>query len=267
MSNAQTPTQPPAQAQTGQPSGVEFSGLYSGMIGASAGILGGALVAGLNFLLTRRRYLAEVEKISLEAEKLRRELGISVSKAVTSAFTASQESIVYSGSSGNTGYDFKFQPNFEWKNVDGKDVPQGEKGAGSVKHETGGTISIERSNTSGRATLTLHTYAIDGKQLDCIPRNDLLDSDRRFRISFEAKTVGASHTLRFVFKEESANGWLASSQQQILSQNWTNYSFFLQVPHTRSCRLRIDDIGVEAAPSSVQIRNLVVAQKTPLQLQ
>jgi hypothetical protein len=67
--------------------------------------------------------------------------------------------------------------------------------------------------------------------------------------------------LRVVLKNEELNKWLDNKSWTISSNSWTPIKIYFQIPPADQCRLRIDDLDVTHAPSSVQIRNVVLAER------
>jgi len=117
---------------------------------------------------------------------------------------------------------------------------------------------IQREDTRFAYVLT----PFNGEPLPSIPRNDLISGQRRIRISFDAKVIDASHTLRVLLKDEKEDRWLAEESRTVSSNHWSPIKIYFQIPPTNECRLRIDDLDVTKAPSSVQVRNFVLAEKT-----
>jgi len=230
-----------------------------------AGVVSGVVVAVLNFVLTRRKTRAEIAKLELDAEKLRRELSQSIDAipgAVTHALASAAERIIYATAGGAVGHDFTGQEAKLWQKVDGKDQPISDLGRGSLSFTDDGSLNISRSNTDGRYEVWLTRYTVDGKEHARIPRDDHIEGVRSLRLSGEAKAVGGEHTLRFVFKNESANTWADKREHRVTTNAWTPFSLHFRVSPSEECRLRIDDLDISKAPSSLQLRNIVLAEKT-----
>jgi hypothetical protein len=228
-----------------------------------AGVLSGVVVAVLTYLLTRRKTLAEIKFLEAQHEKIRRELSLnvdSISAAVTYKIAGSAERIIYDSTGRDVGFDFQGSEAQIWERIDGVDRAISGFGRGHLSLENG-VLNIQRSNTEGRFEVWLQAYFFDGHQSQLMPGNDLISGQRGIRISFEAKALGASHTLRVVLKNEKSNNWLGNENRTITSNFWTPVKIYFQVPPADQCRLRIDDLDVTHAPSSVQIRNLVLAER------
>jgi hypothetical protein len=171
------------------------------------------------------------------------------------------ERVIYNSSGRDLGFDFRGSAAQLWQKIDGKDQPISDYGKGVLAFENGGLLNIQRSTVDGRYEVWLQTYVFDGKETATIPRDDLMPGLRRLRISCEAKAAGAEHTLRFILKNEKTNKWVANDERTITSNAWTPIKIYFQIPPTEECRLRIDDLNITHAPSSVQIRNFLLAER------
>jgi TIR domain-containing protein len=157
------------------------------------------------------------------------------------------------------GFDFEHSPAQLWRRIDGVDTPVSGYGLGRVTFQKG-VLDIQRTNTDGRYEVLLRSYLFRGMALPTIPPHHLISG--KIRISFEARAAGASHTLRVVLKNDKENRWLANHSQTIVSTSWEPVVIYFSIQTGEECRLRIDDLDVTKAPSSVQIRKFVVAEKT-----
>lgn len=229
--------------------------------------IGGVSAAVVTFLLNRKKMQAETEKLivdtektRLEAEKMRGEMKTLV-ETVNYSLPAAKEQVVFDSRQGIDGFDVKgFEGNF-WIGQ-GKDArPASPKGEGSLRIEEGGVLNIQRTNTEGRFEVLLQQYLYDGKKHALIPKNELIGGRRKLRIGCEAKTIGADHLLRFIVRDPVTYQRLADDVKRIDGNDWTPIEVFLQVDPTIDVQVRIDDEAVSAVPSSVQLRNLVVAER------
>lgn len=228
-----------------------------------SGLLSGIVVAILNYLLTRRKTKAEIEKLELEAEKIRMEIrnnAVNLSASVSYQLSNKTEQVIYSSNDRDIGFDFKGNEGQIWGTVDGKDIPMTPKGMGTLKIDNG-ILSIQRANTDGRYEAHLQTYLYGGSEKQFIPQDDLIEGERRMKISFEAKVVGGEHTLKFLFKGTKSGKWLAYGEKRIVENSWTLHNMYFSVRPNEDCQLRIDDQEVSGAPSSIQIRNFVLTEK------
>lgn len=231
-----------------------------------SGLVSGILVAIINYFFARKKTSAEVEKlraesekIRLEAEKLRKELASSVENIASIDYQLSNkgEKILYdSRKKEDIGYDFKGEGNSIYQN----DVPVTPKGTGSVTYDKG-IMSIQRTNTEGRYEVWLYTYLYDEKTRPFIPKNDLLEGKRRIKISFDVKVSGGRHTLKFVFKGKESKKWLGTVERKFSNENWESHELYVSVNPSEDCQLRMDAMETSHAPSSIQIRNLVLTEK------
>lgn len=94
-----------------------------------------------------------------------------------------------------------------------------------------------------------------------IPKDDLISGKRKLRVSCEAKSVGGDHNLRFIIRDPSTGHRLAEDRVRVTINNWTPYQVFLSADPNLDSQFRIDDEEVSHAPSSLQIRNIILAQR------
>jgi hypothetical protein len=228
------------------------------------GLLGGVLGGLINNLFTYKKTRAEVKKLEAEAKEINLRIdnvsSISASLGFKSSETA--ERVVFDSSKDNIGFGFpKGYGDYVWKRIDGNDTRIGERAKGSLTIEGGKILTISRENKAGRFQAWLEQYNYDGEVAQVIPREPTLNL-RIFRISLEARAIEGNHTLRFVFKNEQENKWPASGELRITEKTWTKFDLYFQVSPMEKCRLRIDDVAVDNAPSQVQIRNFVLTEKS-----
>lgn len=237
-----------------------------------SGVISGVIVAVLNYFLTKKKTTAEVTKLEVETEKLRLEiqkLGVDLTKsaeAVTATvgyqLARATEQIIYSSKQRQLGFDFSGRGGQIWKRVGDKDVPMTPKGEGTLNFAQGGILDIQRTNTDGRFEIWLQNYTQEGKEQERIIPNSSLSGLRFILVRCEAKVMGGEHTLKFVLKNETTKKWLASEERKITSDTWTLVEFYFRVSPAEECRLRIDDQDVTQTPSSIQIRNIEVMERT-----
>jgi len=228
------------------------------------GLLGGVLGGLINNLFTYKKTKAEVKKLEAEAKEINLRIDnvsrISASIGFKSSDTA--ERVVYDSTQEGIGYGFpKGFGDYVWKRVDGKDARIGGRAVGSLTVEDGKVLTINRENSEGRFQVWLERYSYDGEIIKQIPKEPTLNQ-RIFRLGLEARIVGGSHKLKFVFKNEEDNTWPASTEIKVTEEAWTKFDLYFPVSPMEKCRLRIDDVDVTKAPSRVQIRNIVLAEKS-----
>jgi hypothetical protein len=223
-----------------------------------AALVGGLIVAVFNYFVNRKRSKAEIKKIEAETDKLRSELSANIEDAVNYKVAHMQERVIYNGLQGSSGYDFEGHESHIY--VDNK--PTGIKAKGDhLVDRNDGIINIQRNNAEGRYELWLRQYLYDDRERESIPKDEFIAGQRKVRVSCEAKVIGGEHTLRFVLKGSESGKWLANKKARITQNEWTPIDMYFQIPATEDCKLRIDDQDVSRAPSSIQIRNLVLAEK------
>lgn len=230
-----------------------------------SGLLGGLVVAIINQLFARRKTEAETKKLEAEAEKVRVETQklrtemqriASTVQEVSYRLSEGKETVIYDGTRHCDGADFGGQG--ERFFGEPKEKP---KGAGILRIENA-ILNIQRTNTGGRFRTTLLSYMYGGTVRDYIPKNDLLAGKRLLKLRCEVKTVGGSHTTVFVVKRRSDGNWLANHEQTFNQNEWVQVEAYLRIPPNEDCYLIVDDQNVAHANSSLQLRNLIIAERT-----
>jgi hypothetical protein len=113
-------------------------------------------------------------------------------------------------------------------------------------------------------TIWVKRYVVDGNSVDVIPRRSSIPGTRKVRVECEARTMGGPQTLLLIIKGMGAPAgeYLGQQRQRLTSQAWVPIDAYFQFPVTQDCRLRFDDRSVDKAQSALQIRNLVVTERT-----
>jgi hypothetical protein len=171
------------------------------------------------------------------------------------------ERVIFDGRERLDGFKVEGEANSLWKGSGTAAHRTSPLGEGSHEIFEGVGIDIRRTNTAGRYELMLKEFVLDGKTSPVIPRDARMSGKRKFAISCEAKASGGDHTLRFVLRDPAIGKWVTSKTRRISGNEWTRVEVFLFADPTVDLQVRIDDEDVSAAPSSVQIRNLVVVER------
>ncbi len=167
---------------------------------------------------------------------------------------ADTEEILFDSRQGLYASDVKGVPGELWRN--GAHAPT--KGEGTLRVEDG-VLNLQRSNTDERFELWLQRYSYKGNEDNKIPKDESISGNRQIRVSCEAK-ASCNHTLRFTLRD-FVGGRVLAREVQITSNDWTSINMTFMIPPHEGIQLSIFDQGVSKAPSSIQIRNLVVGQK------
>jgi len=226
-----------------------------------SGIMSGIGVALANYLINRKKVEVEIQKMKAETDKIYAEIK-NLSATVSYGLEDSFEQILFDGTHKIDGFDIKGSEGQHWKD----DKPITGKGNGVLKFEDFGVINLKRTNTDGRFELWVMKYIYNGNEYDKIPNDDLISGKRKILVSCEAKAIGGEHTLRFVVRDAEKTSWLTSDTVRVIGNDWTQYQIYLQFDPSKNSILRIDDENVSVAPSSVQIRNLVITERKPSQI-
>lgn len=223
-------------------------------------LLGGVAAGFVSYRLTRRKTEAETEKTRAETEKLRIEIR-NLSETVSYTLPQVRERVIFDGRGRIDGFDVRGSGGSFWKGKGADARPTTPAGEGSLTLQDGGVMNVQRTNTEGRYELLLLQYALDGKNSALIPKDETIGGRRKLRIACEAKAIGAEHTLRFLVREPASGLRLAEDKRIVSGNEWTAIEVFLQVDPAVACQVRIDDESVSAVPSSLQLRNLLVAER------
>jgi hypothetical protein len=221
-------------------------------------VIGGIVVAVANHLLTRRKTAAEIEKLKAEADLTRAQ-----ARQITDNLTnlsdkvgyklpdvAEQNETILYTSADSDSFDFR--------------VAKVDKAEGELEIEDG-ILRISRANTAGTLQLWLESYRYPGKgRQKILPKNENISGDRKLRASCEVRTIGGEHTILFIIKGENTpiGVHIAEKRERITSNDWTPVDAFFRVPTYQNCHFRIDDRSVSTAGSKLQIRKLVLAERT-----
>jgi len=241
--------------------------ITNSIVAVVAGLVSGTGVALLNHVLSRKKTQAEIQKVQAEAQKTRAETDKilaeikNVSAAVSYSLADSTEVILFDGTERIDGFDVRGREGTFWTGFGAESKPASPKGQGELKFEDGGVLNVQRKNTEGRFELWFQRYIYKGKEHSMIPKDEVIAGKRKLRVSCEAKAVGGQHVLRFVIFEPSTKTRLAEERATVKSNEWTRFQVFLPADANQDCQFRIDDEEVSSAPSSVQIRNIVLAQR------
>lgn len=236
------------------------------LISLASSIIGGGVVAFLNHYLARNKTEAEIRKLNAEAEKNLAEARKtvfdveSVSANVNLLPNSVSERTIYDGTKRYDPFDFRGVEGQFYSEAEKKHV--GPRGLGSLSIEEGGVLNIRRENTEGRFEIWLLQYSYDGLEHSFIPKNELISGQRKLRVSCQAKVVGGEHSVRFVLKDHTTGLWLINEKVRVTRDSWTPINLYFRVSPTVDSILRIDDEDVSQAPSSLQIRNLILAERS-----
>jgi hypothetical protein len=189
-----------------------------------------------------------MEQTRLEIEQMRSNM-----QAVVSYQRANLDvTTIYDGRQGFSGFDFVANP---WAGAEGRIVLLDD----DLKD---GILSLERTNAEGTMRLELKCYQINGSTATMLPPGQP-GATRKLRAELEARTLGAEHTILLVIKDpKSGRGeHLGEWRERLVSENWTSIEAYFEFTAAGAALFRIDDRSVSHAPSSLQVRRLVLAEK------
>jgi len=138
-----------------------------------------------------------------------------------------------------------------------------------VTREAGNdTLVIDRNNKDGQVVLWLKKYDYINSP-DVIPRSDQWDTRRTFRVRCKVQAHDAAHTFKLMLKlvgVEAGDYEGIEIRRRITPGTDTltppiDDQFDVQL--RRDCELRLEDRDVSAAPTRLEIRDLIVKERKP----
>ena len=190
----------------------------------------------------------QMEQTQLQIEQVRQNMTAALKFQGASTKTAT----LYDSSGGFTPFDFKVESRADAKGrvtlID-DDVKDG-------------ILSLERTNEQGTMMVVFNAYAIRGSSASTIPPGTPGRS-RRMRAELEARVLGGAQTIVLAIKDpESEPGkHLAEWRERLDSDGWKSIDAYFKFPADRKCLFRVLNRSVAKAPSSFQMRNLVLTEK------
>jgi len=220
-----------------------------------------ALIANL---FSYRKTQAETEKLKAETEEIRSETADIGSRAANAetiarrayqAAPAPQSLTLYDSRNGFSLFDFK------------RDLWEGAAGELSLASSAGAEddiLVITRNNAEGKLVVWLKSYSYRDRP-DVIPVGEVAGKERMFRIRCEVRSHSAERTFLPTLKVLGAppGQYLSQRRHRLRPGSWIDIDEHFDVSFSASCLLRFDDRSVSAAPSRLEIRNLVVTEREP----
>ena len=245
------------------------STVLAAAVAAVFGIVGGMVSAWFVHWLRRDENRANLDKTKQEIEKTKQDMQQTalnmeqtrleieqmrgnVQAAVSYQRAESAVVTLYDSRQGFSGFDFVMHP---WSGAEGRIALID----GDVRS---GTVSLERSNRDGGVRLELKSYMFRGSSVTVLPA---AGATRRLRAELEVRALGADRTIRLVMKDpkSGAGVHLADwSAKLVADAPWTPIDAYFVFPGNTEALFRIDDQSVAGAPSTLQIRKLVLTQRT-----
>jgi len=225
------------------------------IIGLISTVVGGSIVALINYLLTKRKTDAEIENLRAQSNKLKSETPKTASDSVERAnyyrSAGTDEVLIYDGRKGIEDFDIRGYGEII-------NESQNKTAARGRLSTSNGILILERTNNEGRYLIELERYIYNGTEQKVIPENQLLQGERRLRVKCEAKVTKGSHTLWFVMKDKATGNWFSKKEKVVDQNRWIQIALSFSFASTGACWLRIDDREVTHKGSSLHIRNLMV---------
>ena len=242
------------------------STVIAAIVGAGAGF--GSSVLALIF--NRRKSTAETERITAEAEKLRAETAVIRSRLeeaqgdLRSRVSNAEARIDYEHARprsldvfDSTGYGFSLH-DFELH------LRQGASAELKVASQQSkdDTLVLVWPSVDGWADVWLTRYAYVGSP-NVIPLGDRAGTRRTLRVQCQVRALGAEHTFVIVLKAlDAAPGeHLDERRQRLTSEAWVTIDAAFSAAATSDFRIRLVDRHPSAAPSRLEVRELVVTER------
>lgn len=247
------------------------------VVAAVVGAISAVIVSVLNNLLNSRRNKAEIEKFEAETAKIKAEteqivaqtaskLKKETEKIVEETKQEIDNSVNYKVSNteevlifGNTemeAFDFKLNQAKCWKD----NSAYGERASGDFQL-IDNIVNVERANDHGRLELVLKKYLINGQVTDYIPKDITRGGDRKFHLSFKAKSTKGRQQIRVVAKDNQENKWLAQKKTHIENNDWIQVDAYLRVPNDKDFFIRIDNENPDQSPTSCQFSEIKLTER------
>lgn len=208
-----------------------------------------AVAAVFSYRLNRRMAEKQTELLNLQIKN--------VESKVDYELSSMQESILYDGTKGMDGFHFELHGTSA--------VDQGARAEGKHNFLEGRILNVERTNREGRYEVKLIQYEHGGMRQPFVPKNLAIAGPRHIKVQYLAKAIGARHHLRGVLKSTGKDGpWIAKEQGRYIDEGgpWEPVEWFFHANPSLDFWVRLDDLDVSAVPSSVQIKDLRVIEKT-----
>ena len=167
-------------------------------------------------------------------------------------FQSSPEATIFEADWNNR---FHFEHKGGWVQFE-KGKPVGPKGQGNLIFNQDGSLQIQRSNIVGRYEIEIRPFGLTEPTIRKSAR-----PERVFRVTFRAKNQGGAHEIRVVLKDNQQDRWVDHKVVNVSADDdWQDFEIFLRALPSLDLFLRIDDIGVTNAPSSVFLSSLKVTE-------
>jgi hypothetical protein len=209
-------------------------------------LVGGLLVAIVNYLLTRGKTNAEIDKLHAEAEKMRVEAKQMQKNTDEIASYVVKEEMIYDGRKGITGYDLLV-------------IKKDRANHHAFKQDM---LIIERTQKQGIYQFQLRKYQYKDEDSEFLPKNSLVADKRKLKAAFEARVSEGARTIVFAMTSFPSEDLLDKEEIVIDEQHWREYNIFFRIPSFKDCTLQIVDLyGSE--PGVLRLRDLTLEERLP----
>jgi len=203
----------------------------------------------------KEEYKTQIDGLRVRYERTNQHISLSQTDAKPPAKDDAEE-ILFDSRKSLYASDVTGKPGQVWRK---EGAPQATtKGLGTLRIEDG-VLNLHRSNIDEQYELWFERYSYKGREYKKLPKDTLISGNREIHISCEAK-ASCDHVLRFTLRDFEQSP-VDAKEVQITSNEWTPIDMTLSILPYHESQVSIFDRHVSKAPSSIQIRNLVIAQK------
>ncbi len=218
-------------------------------------LFGGLVVALFNWAVTRKRAAADLALLTLQADKLRKELqGINSSIQEVNAKLSQGERVIYDGTACMSGFDFKGQGDRFFG--EDKTKPKGE-GKLSVEDNV---MQVLRYNTEGQYRVILQKYQHDANAREYLAKNPALEGKRKLKIVCEARTSAGTHGLSFALKRASDGHLSERTERELVTSDWRTVIEYVRIDSMEDVLLWIEDMQVSKPDTTLYLRKLMLVE-------
>lgn len=124
------------------------------------------------------------------------------------------------------------------------------------------TLALLWPSTAGKVYVYLTRYGYVG-QPGAIPVGNAAGVRRQLRVQCDVRALSGAHTFLLVLKGLTAppGDHVDERRQRVGSEQWVPIDVVFSVAVATDFRLRIEDRSVSAAPSRLEVRNLVITER------
>lgn len=216
--------------------------ILAAIISLASSVIGGTLVAVVNYFLTKKKTDAEVAYLNAQTSKTLGEMKHKRRKKAFLVSTKANEEIIYDGRKGIKSSDIR--------------------SSDSDYDLESGVLVIHNGDWD---SYELQTYAYNGKARNWIPKDVTTSGTRRIHVVCEAKVIGAPYEVSaFLWEtpepEDDRDPSIDDRSIKVSSGEWKELHYYFSAPRDKNYMVHI---GAEriSGQGSLQIRHLMVIER------